>query len=344
MQLNTTEQFKKVLAEKREIVWAEIQKFLPSKEPKEFYKIVREYPERKGKYLRPSLVLLACEAFGGDPAKAVRTAAAMQTSEDWILIHDDWMDGSDMRREKPCLHKIYGDYHAINAGDALHMIMWKMLLDNHEVLGYEKSMEVANEFYNILLTTAEGQWLEGAWMQSGNIALTDEDWFKVADAKAGYYTITGPMRLGAIVAGRNKETLDKLFEFGIPFGRAFQLQDDILNVAGDEKKYGKEIGGDILEGKRTLILGHLMRTCAPQEKKKVEEIFAKSRPQKTEEEKNYVLDLMRKHGSIDYARAVAKKLSGEAKEVFEKNFQSLPETEAKNNLRLAVDFVVNRDV
>ncbi len=336
--------FKNVLAEKKNIVWSEIQKFLPNKEPKEFYKIVRDYPERKGKYLRPSLVLLACEAFGEDPAKAVRTAAAMQTSEDWILIHDDLLDGSDMRREKPCLHKIYGDYHAINAGDTLHMIMWKIIFDNYEILGHEKSMEVANEFYNILLTTAEGQWLEGDWMQSGNIALTDEDWFKVADAKAGYYTITGPMRLGAIVAGKSKETLDKLFEFGIPFGRAFQLQDDILNVAGDEKKYGKEIGGDILEGKRTLILGHLMRTCAPAERKKIEEIFAKPRAQKTEEEKNYVLDLMHKHGSIDYGRAVTKKLAGEAKEVFEKNFHGLPESEAKNNLRLAVDFVVNRDV
>lgn len=142
--------FPQVLKERKPKIYEKITKYLPNKFPEEHYKMVRDYPDRQGKYLRPVLVLLANEMFGGKEENALLTAAAMQTSEDWILIHDDIQDGSEERRGKPCLHKIYGMELALNAGDALHMIMWKMFFDNIEFLGIEKSTKIFNLMQDII--------------------------------------------------------------------------------------------------------------------------------------------------------------------------------------------------
>jgi len=140
--------FEQVLFEKRDEVWPVIKKYLDSlvdfpdfcQIPAKYssmaelhQKMVADYPERKGKYLRPSLVLLTALAMGFPEEKALLTAAAMQTSEDWILNHDDIEDDSLQRRGKPALHKIYSKELAINAGDGLHILMWKMLLDNLKI-------------------------------------------------------------------------------------------------------------------------------------------------------------------------------------------------------------------
>ena len=103
---------------------------------------------------------MSCEAFGGDVSKAVRTAAAMQMSEDWLLVHDDFEDNSEERRGKPALHKIYGNELAINAGDYLHFLMWKILMDNAKVLGNEVSFRVLKEFERFMDITITGQHLE----------------------------------------------------------------------------------------------------------------------------------------------------------------------------------------
>ncbi len=336
--------FMSVLKIKREIVWKEIQKYLPDKEPKGHYKMIREYPERRGKYVRPSLVLLSCEAFGGDPAKALLTAAAMQVSEEWLLIHDDVEDDSDERRGKPCLHKMYGKELAINAGDALHLIMWRIIGDNIKLLGNETGFRIFDKFYDIFLVTCEGQYLECSWIHDNKIDISEEEYYKMIDAKAGLYTISGPIQLGAIVAGVSDDVIKKIEEFGIPFGRAFQITDDTLNLSGEYEKYGKEIGGDILEGKRTLILIHLLRNCTEEEKEKVVRIYSKKREDKTKDDISYVINLMKKYGSIDYAKAKAREFAKQSKEIFDRNFKDLPETDAKKIIRIAIDFVVNREV
>jgi len=334
----------KILADKKALIWPELKKYLPQKKPAFFYEIVRDYPERGGKYLRGGLILLSCEAFGGDPQKAVRTAAAMEASQNWILIHDDIEDHSDERRGKPCLHKIVGIEQALNAGDALHVIMWKILLDNKEVLGEKLSFDIANEFYRILMTTTEGQALELQWMKDKELKMSEEDYYKIIDTKAGVYTITGPMRLGAMIAGAPSEHLDLLSRFGLPFGRAFQIQDDVLNLTGDVKKYGKEIGGDILEGKRTLMLVHLMSKCSEEEGKNIKKIYQKPRESKTQKDVEYVISLMEKYGSIEHAKKKSLEFAEQAKNIFDRNFGFMPESEAKSSIRALVDFVVKREM
>jgi len=263
-----------ILEKTKKLVWPEIEKYLkdaayptqfavPAKYQKEvnlYWKINRDYPERGGKYLRPAFVLLIAEAFGAEAAKAIKTAAAMQLSEEWMLIHDDIEDKSETRRGKPTLHKLYGTELAINAGDSLHMIMWKIIND-------ENNKSVSEEFYRMLLRTALGQGIEQIWTNEGGKTIDNDKYFFVADGKSGYYSIAGPMRLGAIVAGATNEQIEKITEFGLYLGRCFQLVDDILDFEQDKK-----------EGKVTLANTKgvtYTKKLADEMKQKAREIFDK---------------------------------------------------------------------
>ncbi len=335
--------FLKLLEEKKSIVWVELQKYLPK--GNDLHSImVRDYPERGGKYLRSGLVLLACEAFGGDPAKAVRTAAAMEACQNWVLIHDDMQDHSDERRNKPTLHKIYGEELALNAGDALHIIQWKMVVDNREILDTLTTFRILNEFYRILSLTAEGQTLELDWILNRGYEMTEADYYQIVDSKAGLYTVIGPMRLGAIVAGANDEQLAALNNFGLYFGRGFQIQDDVLNLTAEEAKYGKEIAGDIWEGKRTLMLVHLLENCPAEEKKRVIETYRKRRGEKKEEEIKWILNLMKEKGSIEFAKRRSFEWAREAQRLFDEQLTFLKESPAKAALRAGIEFVVKREL
>jgi geranylgeranyl pyrophosphate synthase len=259
----------------KKLVWPEIKKHLkdpdyptqfqiPSKYKKDvdlYWKINRVYPERKGKYLRPTLVLLTAKALGAKIQKVVKVAAAMQLSEEWILIHDDIEDKSEERRGKPSLHKIYGQELAINAGDSLHIIMWKIINDIN-------SHAISEEFYKMLLRTALGQGVEQIWTNKGDKKINEAEYFFIADSKSAYYSIAGPMRLGAIVAGATPEQMDKITNFGLHLGRCFQLADDILDVKQDGK-----------EGKVTLARTkgvHYTKRLALEVKTKALEIFDES--------------------------------------------------------------------
>ena len=259
------------LEKTKSLVWPEIKKYLvdpdypkqfqiPKKFTKEvqiYWKINKEYPERKGKYLRPTLVLLTAGAMGLDVEKAIKVAAAMQLSEEWILISDDIEDNSELRRGKPTLHKTHGIELAINASDALETIMWKIIIDT-------KNDKVIDEFYRLLLRTTLGQGVEQLWTNS-KTKIDDDQYFFVADSKSAYYSIAGPIRLGAILAGANKSQINKLTEFGLYLGRCFQLIDDILDYEQD-----------IREGKITLANTkgvEYAKKLAEEMKKKAKVIF-----------------------------------------------------------------------
>ena len=326
-------------------IWKKIQEYLPNKEPKEHYKMVGEYPKRQGKYLRPGLIMLSSQMFEPKSLyeKALLTAAAMQVCEDWILIHDDVEDHSLERRHKPSLNIIYGSELAINAGDALHVIMWQMLGDNVRLVGDKIGWEVFDKMRDILSKTIEGQFLEINLICKNKTEITEKEYFRMIDIKAGYYTIVGPLQLGAIVAGKSKQELKKIEEWGIYFGRAFQIWDDVMNLFVKSEKQGKEQAGDILEGKRTLILIHAMSNCSKIEKAKIIKIYTKERQEKTEQEKKYVLNLMGKYGSIEYAKKRACNYANLAKKIFDKNTARLPDTSSKQAIRDLIDFVVNRE-
>lgn len=350
---------KAVLEANKQLVWQEIQKYLcnpvfpPSfRVPKQYqninsfhWQVVSEYPSRQGKYLRPNLLILTAQAMGAKKELALKTAAAMQVSEEWMLAHDDFEDDSLFRRGKPTLHRLFGSELAVNAGDALHVIMWKILFDNRDILGGEKTFVIAEEFFRMLMRTTLGQSVEIKWAQSksANWRISDRDWFFIADGKTSYYTITCPMRLGVIIAGANERQLGCLNRFGLYLGRCFQLVDDLLDLTSDFRGLKKQIGNDIYEGKKTIMLGYLLRTASAKDKKKIVLILGKPRKKKTPQEVEWIIEKMKEYGSLEYGKALAGKLGARAQAIFKKQLKFLSHQPARKNLEALIQFIIERD-
>ena len=339
---------KEFLGEVKTAIDAYILDFLPSEHSRDevqcLYDMMRDYPQRSGKRLRPALCLLICEAFGGNPKDAFNTAAALELLQNWLLIHDDIEDGSDLRRGEPCLNLKYGVPLAINAGDALHCRMWEMLHRNAEILGHEVAFQVLAEFTHLSNQVVEGQHIELSWVDSNQWNLTEDDYWAMCVQKTAWYTSIAPCRLGAITARAAKADVEHFIDIGRNLGVAFQIQDDVLNLIGDEGQYGKEIAGDISEGKRTLVLIHLFNSCRHDEAARVVEIMAKNRNSKSLAEVHEVLSLMKKYRSIAYAQKRAKVLVEQACAQFAQRFAHIPDNRAKNLFTPLVNFVIERDI
>lgn len=347
---------KEILSEYKNLVFKEVQKYLSNPPPMGMFapnpkfdkdtqlhlKMVSDYPLRQGKYLRPTLLIITAEAFGCSKSKVVKTAAAMQLSEEWILVHDDIQDNSMVRRGLPALHRIYGIELAVNAGDALQTIMWKVISDNREVLPPNVCTQITDEFYRILTRTIIGQTTEVLWIKDKRLDFSDEDWYYIADGKTSYYTIAGPMRLGAIVGGANKNQLETISKFGTLVGRSFQITDDVLDFTSDFAGLKKQAYNDLYEGKRTLIIGHLYRHASDAEKVKISKIMAKPREEKTEKEIAWLANEIRKYKSIDYAIETANKLKEQAIVMFNKELQFLADPIARAKLLTLIKFIVER--
>ncbi len=298
--------------------------------------LILEYPKRLGKYLRPTLLMSTALAMGTTKEEAILGAAAMQLSEEWILIHDDIEDDSEQRRGLPTLQKIYGVPLAINAGDALQVIMWKMIgdIDNKKIF---------EEFYQLLNRTTLGQTIDIKWNQENKMDITDDDVYLILESKTCYYTISGPMRLGAIMAGANNQELDIIYKFGLNLGRSFQIIDDILDITTDFAGQKKQKYNDIYEGKRTIPLSHLLKRASSDESIEITNILAKSRNEKTEEEVLRIIELMKKYKSIESAKELAIKFSQEAKAILKNEMPFIRVSPYREQLESAIDFIVNRD-
>ena len=276
------------------------------------YAMMRDYPMRQAKGMRPFLCVTTCKAAGGAEDDAVLTASCIELFQNWILIHDDIEDGSELRRGEPALHRKYDQALALNAGDALHAKTWEAILMNKQRLGLERTFAVMKEFSHMVNETTEGQHMELGWVVEKRWDLSEKDYYEMCTRKTSWYTVASPCRLGAIVAGERGHILDLLREFGISLGIAFQIQDDSLNLVGDEKKYGKAKSDDILEGKRTLILLHLLAVANQNERDKVISIMNKKRQAKTTRDVSYVLSLINEYDAIGFARKKATELLKEA--------------------------------
>ena len=161
--------------------------------------------------------------------------------------------------------------------------------------------------------------------------------------KTAWYTCITPCRVGAIIGGASETEIDGLVELGKELGIAFQIQDDVLNLIGDVGRYGKEIAGDISEGKRTLVLIHLINACTQAEAQQVIEIMARPRDEKTETEVESVLQLMRKYGSIAYAQRRSQALLQEAAGRYKNEYAHLPDGRAKQLFLSLINFFVERE-
>jgi geranylgeranyl diphosphate synthase type I len=311
----------------------------------------RSYAFRHARRTGSAPIRLDFEKFGLNPVRSVTPSGERRVYDILVegahnfvaegvvahntLIHDDIMDDSEVRRGEPCAYKKYGVPLAINAGDGLFMMVWQAILESglppERIVGVEKVLTDA--FTRVL----EGQAIELNWYRLCRFDVSEAEYMGMVSGKTGAL-IAASCEAGALIGKAAPEQRKALAQFGMAIGLAFQIQDDVLNLIGSEEKYGKEIGGDISEGKRSLITIHALSNAAPAEKKELEGILASKT--KEPEKIRRAIEICRKAGSIDYAARKAKTLVGEAKE----GLMILPNNEASRRLLSLADFFIYREV
>ncbi len=295
------------------------------------YDLLTDYPFRVGKMLRPTMCISVARAVGGMGQAALAAASALELYHNAFLIHDDIEDGSESRRGKGTLHQMIGIPRAINVGDATNVLAVGLLLENLSVIGVSKTLNVLHEIEFMARQSVEGQAMELDWVASNTSHLSDQDYFTMCVKKTCWYSFITPCRIGLIVGHPSAtprelvEPLASLTRFGMVLGIAFQIQDDLLNLQGDLKAYGKEIGGDIYEGKRTLMLNHVIAHSG-RASKQIIEILALPREQKTPDHVAFIMEQMQGCGSIEHGWTVARSLANKAADIFETLTFLEPET------------------
>jgi geranylgeranyl diphosphate synthase type II len=329
----------------RALVLPTLMAALPQREPRrQLYDLMAAHLSRAGKGLRPALCIATCRAFGGKGEDALKSAAALELLHNAFLIHDDIEDGSEYRRERRTLHLEHGVPLAVNAGDAMNALSLRLLKDNLPIIGAEKTWWVIQEFDHMLVESLEGQAMELGWVRDNDCSVSEDDYLLMTLKKTCWYSFIHPCRIGALIARGNSVALDRFNRFGYLMGAAFQIQDDVLNLVGDPGKYGKEIAGDLWEGKRTLILAHLFSRASVLETARVKALLSKSRQQRLHREIDWLGQLLRRHGSIDYARQVSRELIQGAMREFDAAYGGTPESEDKDFIRQCMNYVIEREL
>ncbi len=335
---------KSMLSEYSQYALRGIAHFIPDKEPRKYlYNLVADYPNRGGKGFRPGLCIAACKAFGGSLERVINSATAFELFHNAFLIHDDIEDDSYMRRNKPTMHQYNNTAIAINVGDAMNALSLKPLMMNKGILGPSLTLKVFNEIQHMVTESVEGQAIELGWRKDNVCNLDEADYLKMILKKTCWYTSIHPIRVGAIIGSNGKADPEQFNRFGYFMGTAFQIQDDILNLIAEEKKYGKEIGGDIIEGKRTLMLIHLLQKCTTGEHRKIKKFLSATHMDGKEDMALWMLQLMKKYHSIDYARSIAKYMAGAALKEFYTIFSKLPESKDKKFIENLIIYMINRE-
>lgn len=242
------------------------------------YDLMRDYPLREAKGLRPALAVATCQALGGTREAVLPSAATLELFHNAFLIHDDIEDGSLQRRDAPTLHRQHGVPIAINVGDGMLALALEPLLGNMALLGMGRALRILQIVSTMTRETAEGQALELSWIRAHRWDLADRDYIRMVYKKTGWYTFVAPLLIGAVAAGAPLWQARALARLGTLLAVAFQIQDDVLNLTGDAHTYGKEIAGDLWEGKHTLILIHALRHATATERAEALAILQRPRP------------------------------------------------------------------
>jgi geranylgeranyl diphosphate synthase type II len=214
----------------------------------------------KGKRLRPLLVLLSAKAVGGKFEKVYNAAAAVEMLHNFTLVHDDIMDNADKRRGRLTLHKKYDENTAILAGDSLLSVAYEYLLKDCN----GKTKEVLAAFTKSLIDICEGQSMDTDFESQKNVPIKE---YIVMIEKKTAAMAEMCCKIGATLGGGNSKQIKALSSYGRNLGIAFQIQDDLLDITADEKIFGKSIGGDLVEGKKTYLFIKALERARGNDKK-----------------------------------------------------------------------------
>lgn len=218
-----------------------------NKEPQSLYDPINYTLASGGKRIRPALILMACNLFSGDIQKAVKPAIGLEIFHNFTLLHDDIMDQADIRRGIPAVHKKWNENTAILSGDAMLIKAYDYFFDV-ESPNYREILKVFNK---TALEVCEGQQYDMEFENRNDV--TEKEYLRMIELKTSVL-IAGALKIGALIGNADYKDADLLYNYGRNIGLAFQLQDDLLDVYGDEKVFGKQIGGDIVANKKTFLL------------------------------------------------------------------------------------------
>ncbi len=229
------------------LIEEEIKKLPFQKEPADLYDPVRYMLKLGGKRIRPALVLMSCEMFGGKYEDALSAALGIEVFHNFTLLHDDIMDKAPLRRSKQTVHTKWNSDIAILSGDAMFVKSCQLMMQVNEKV----AREVMNHFLESALLVCEGQQWDMTYQSQTDISIGQ--YLQMIELKTAAL-LACSLKTGALIAKTSGENCKLIYEFGICLGIAFQLHDDILDVYGDEEKFGKQSGGDIIANKKTFLL------------------------------------------------------------------------------------------
>ena len=317
---------------------------IPTWEPqRHLYGLVKDFIGRSGKGLRPALCIATARALGGRTEDALPAAAGLEMLHNAFLVHDDIEDGSDWRRGVATMHRRAGIPIAVNAGDSMNALAMRLFRKTGERLGPTAALRILDEVDHLFVETLEGQAMELGWVRDNDLSVGADDYLRLVLKKTAWYSFIHPMRIGALVADGDDQNLGRFDRFGYLLGLAFQITDDVLNLNGDIARYGKEIDGDLWEGKRTLVLTHALQHARRADRAWIAGFLARPRERRLPREVLRLHQMIASGGSIQWAQQAAAAFAEAAAREFTSAFAGAPLSPDLEWLRGCIAFLVERD-
>ena len=300
-----------------------------------------EILDRGGKRWRPALFLLVCEALGENAENCLDFAIIPEVVHNGTLMVDDIEDESELRRGKPCSYKIYGVDIAVNAGNAMYYLPLLPLMEKKTQVPAETLRDIYEVYVQEMINLSLGQAMDITWHRGTANAnnLNEEDYLQMCAYKTGTLARMSA-KISAVLAGASREQVEKLGRFAESIGIAFQMQDDVLDLIGEEfaeKKGG--VGQDITEGKRTLMVIHTLKNAVDADNDRLIQILNKHTSNQTLRDE--AIAIMEKYGAIEHVQRTATRIVEESWSEVDK---FLPESEAKKKLKAFAEFLIKRNI
>jgi geranylgeranyl diphosphate synthase type II len=235
-------------------------------EPKNLYEPIDYILKLGGKRMRPILTLMAADIFAGDYKNAMPAALAIEVFHNFTLVHDDIMDDAPLRRGKETVHEKWDISTGILSGDAM-LILAYQYFENYEPVVFQK---LAKLFSKTALEVCDGQQLDVDFETRNDVTI--DEYINMIRLKTSVL-VAAALKMGAIVSETNEENANLIYAFGLNLGLAFQLQDDYLDTFGDPETFGKQVGGDIIENKKTFLYLKALEVSSAADTQKLESFF-----------------------------------------------------------------------
>jgi len=287
----------------KKIIDQKLASALKSRQPSELYEPASYILESSGKRLRPLLVILSAKAVGGKPNQVYNAAVAVEMLHNFTLVHDDIMDNADLRRGNLTLHKKYNLNTAILAGDSLLAVAYEFLLKDCKV----NAKEALSAFTHGLVEVCEGQSLDTEFETRKNV--TQDEYIEMIRKKTAALAQMC-CELGTYLVNGSKQDIKALSDYGKYLGIAFQIQDDLLDITADKVDFGKRIGGDLMEGKKTFLFIEALEKAKGKDKEDLLKVIANKGIRSNQIEK--YKRLYEKLGVIEDAKAAIRNYTNKA--------------------------------